>query len=83
MYSWSVVTYYHEFLTDGSCFVLIITTGSSAAGKLDKPSFGTNYFGKTSIKMSVINSWNKTQTAVSDVTLKFNLQQSQRITKNM
>ena len=64
-------------LTNGSCFVLIFTTMKQPPQLLvncAKPHFELT--GKTSITMSAINAWNKTQTAVSDVTLKFDLQQS-------
>ena len=51
-------------------------TASSTACKLCKPPFRTNCYGKISIAISAINSWNKTQTAVSDFTLKRSLQPS-------
>ena len=76
MYSWSVSTsiiHYHQFSTTGSHFVLIkhnYNTAASLTGKLFKPSFRTILYGKNSITLSAVNTWNKIQTAFGDVILK-------------
>ena len=51
-------------------------TSASSTGKLFKPSFQTNLYGKNSITISAVNAWNKIQTAFGDVILK-NLTTSQ------
>ena len=45
-------------------------TAASSTGKLYKPSFRTNLYGKNSITISAVNSWNKIQIAFGDLILK-------------
>ena len=45
-------------------------TAASSPGKLFKPSFQTNLYGKNSITISAVNALNKVQTAFGDVILK-------------
>ena len=45
-------------------------TVSSTADKIFKPSYRTDFYGKNSITLGVINSWNKTQHQFSDLSLK-------------
>ena len=45
-------------------------TAASSPGKLFKPSFQTNLYGKNSITISAVNAWNKIQTAFGAVILK-------------
>ena len=45
-------------------------TAASLTGKLFKPSFHTILYGENSITLSVVNAWNKIQTAFGDVILK-------------
>ena len=76
MYSQSVnnsVIYYHQFLTTGSHFVLIIhnyNTAVSSTGKLFKPKSRTDLHGKNSMIINGVNSWNKIQIAFGDLILK-------------
>ena len=49
---------------------------AASTGKLFKPSFWNNLFGKNSITVSVVNAWNKIQTVFGNVILK-NLTTSQ------
>ena len=45
-------------------------TVSSTADKIFKPSYRTDSYGKNSITLGAINSWNKTQHQFSDLSLK-------------
>ena len=45
-------------------------TVSSTADKIFKPSYGTDSYGKNSIIVGAINSWNKTQHQFSNLSLK-------------
>ena len=51
-------------------------TSASSTGKLFKPPFRKNLYGKNSITISAVNAWNKIQIAFGDVILK-NLTTSQ------
>ena len=43
---------------------------SSTADKIFKPSYRTDFYGKNSITIGAINSWNETQHQVSNLSLK-------------
>ena len=45
-------------------------TAASSTGKLFKPPFRTNLYGKNSVTISAVNAWNKIQTAFENVILK-------------
>ena len=72
--SWSVNTliiYYHQFSTTGSSTLYSdIHAAASCTGKLFKPSFRTNLYGKNSITISAVNASNNIQTSFVDVILK-------------
>ena len=58
-----------------SCFIFCpdvhnYHTVSSTADKISKPSYRTDSYGKNSITIGAINSWNKTQHQFSNLSLK-------------
>ena len=68
----SLLITFLESLKFGSPPALIFTviTVSSTADKIFKPSYRTDSYGKNSITLGAINSWNKTQHQFSDLSLK-------------
>ena len=67
-----LITFFLQSLKVGSLSALIFTiiTVSSTADKIFKPSYRTDSYGKNSITLGAINSWNKTQHQFSDLSLK-------------
>ena len=76
MYSWSVNTliiYYHQFLTNGSHFVLIyiiIIQLPPLQVNYSSPQSELIYMEKNSVTISAVNAWSKIQTAFGNVILK-------------
>ena len=66
-----LITFFLQSLKVGSLSALIFTiiTVSSTADKIFKPSYRTDSYGKNSITLGAINSWNKTQHQFSDLSL--------------
>ena len=67
-----LITFFLQSLKVGSLSALIFTiiTVSSTADKIFKPSYRTDSYGKNSITLGAINSWNKTQHQFSDLSIK-------------